>query len=142
MYYHLLSQCHCCPHIETSQLICTANQLTGFYMRATLTLNGLREKLKCCGQTMGFFFYQYFYFAGGYRTRLWHKCFFTDFVKYFRSAFLQKPSGWLFLKFYNKLICKKWEISTIKKITSHYFSHNFFNFVIFFFKTYSLISIT
>ena len=26
----------CCPHIETSQLICTANQLTGFYMRATL----------------------------------------------------------------------------------------------------------
>ena len=25
----------CCPHIETSQLICTANQLTGFYMRAT-----------------------------------------------------------------------------------------------------------
>ena len=23
-------KCHCCPHIETSQLICTANQLTGF----------------------------------------------------------------------------------------------------------------
>ena len=29
------------PHIETSQLICTANQLTGFYMRATLACNGL-----------------------------------------------------------------------------------------------------
>ena len=29
------------PHIETSQLICTENQLTGFCMRATLTLNGL-----------------------------------------------------------------------------------------------------
>ena len=29
------------PHIETSQLICCANQLTGFYMRATLALNGL-----------------------------------------------------------------------------------------------------
>ena len=27
--------------METSQLICTANQLTGFYMRATLTFNGL-----------------------------------------------------------------------------------------------------
>ena len=27
--------------IETSQLICAANQLTGFYMRATLTINGL-----------------------------------------------------------------------------------------------------
>ena len=30
--------------IETSQLICWANQLTGFYMRATLALNGLKEK--------------------------------------------------------------------------------------------------
>ena len=27
--------------IKTSQLICCANQLTGFYMRATLALNGL-----------------------------------------------------------------------------------------------------
>ena len=31
----------CCPHIETCQLICRANQLTGFYMRATLAFNGL-----------------------------------------------------------------------------------------------------
>ena len=36
----------CCPHIETSQLICTANQLTGFYMRATLALNGLKAFFK------------------------------------------------------------------------------------------------
>ena len=35
-------KCQCCPHIETSQLICWANQLTGFYMRATLALNGLK----------------------------------------------------------------------------------------------------
>ena len=34
-------KCQCCPHIETSQLICTANQLTGFYTRATLAINGL-----------------------------------------------------------------------------------------------------
>ena len=27
--------------IETSQLICSSNQLTGFYMRATLALKGL-----------------------------------------------------------------------------------------------------
>ena len=27
--------------IETSQLICTANQLTGFYMRSTLAHNDL-----------------------------------------------------------------------------------------------------
>ena len=31
----------CWPHIETSRLICRANQLTGFYMRATLAFNGL-----------------------------------------------------------------------------------------------------
>ena len=37
-------KCHCCPHIETSQLICKAKQLSGFYMRATLTLNGLSKK--------------------------------------------------------------------------------------------------
>ena len=30
-----------CPHIETSQLICTGNQLTGFCMRAKLALKGL-----------------------------------------------------------------------------------------------------
>ena len=34
-------KCQFCPHIETSPLICTANQLTGFYIRATLALNGL-----------------------------------------------------------------------------------------------------
>ena len=33
------------PHIETSQLICTANQLTGFYLRATLVLNGWMTQL-------------------------------------------------------------------------------------------------
>ena len=32
-------------HIETSQMICNANQLTGFYMRATLELNGLKESM-------------------------------------------------------------------------------------------------
>ena len=34
----------CCPDMETSQLICTANQLTGFYVGATLALNGLNPK--------------------------------------------------------------------------------------------------
>ena len=34
-------KCQCCPHIETNQLICFANQLTGFCMRARLALNGL-----------------------------------------------------------------------------------------------------
>ena len=33
-------------HIETSQFICTANQLTGFYMRRNAVINGLKTKLK------------------------------------------------------------------------------------------------
>ena len=40
---HSPIKCQCCPHIETSQLICTANQLTGFYIRATMALNGLKD---------------------------------------------------------------------------------------------------
>ena len=39
-------KCQCCPHIETSQLIYCANQLTGFYMRATLALDGLKTIIK------------------------------------------------------------------------------------------------
>ena len=35
----------CCLHIETSQLIWTVNQLTGFNMRATLAFNGLTSKI-------------------------------------------------------------------------------------------------
>ena len=31
----------CSHHIETSQLICSANQLTGFYMMRTLVVKGL-----------------------------------------------------------------------------------------------------
>ena len=50
--YFLTNCCpqKCCPHIETSQLICCANQanqLTGFYMRATLALNGLMRQNEC-----------------------------------------------------------------------------------------------
>ena len=43
------------PHIETSQLTCTANQLTGFYMRATLAINGLVRgaRIKILGSTNG-----------------------------------------------------------------------------------------
>ena len=37
-----LTHCHYCPHIEISQLICTANQLAGFYMSATLAFNELK----------------------------------------------------------------------------------------------------
>ena len=36
----------CCPHIETSQLICIGNQLTGFYIRTTLAFNGLIWSIK------------------------------------------------------------------------------------------------
>ena len=33
--------CQCCLHIETNQLLCCANQLTGFYRKATVAINGL-----------------------------------------------------------------------------------------------------
>ena len=33
-----------CHHIETSQLICRANQLISFYMMATLTFNELKTR--------------------------------------------------------------------------------------------------
>ena len=36
-------KCQFCLHIETRQLICTANQLTGFYMRSTLAHNGSND---------------------------------------------------------------------------------------------------
>ena len=37
--------------METSQLICTTNQLTGFYMRITLALNGLNPNDIANGDT-------------------------------------------------------------------------------------------
>ena len=33
-----------CHHIETSQLICIVNQLTGFYTMATLAFNELKKE--------------------------------------------------------------------------------------------------
>ena len=44
---------HCCPHIETSQLIFIANQLTGFYMRAMQALNRL---INTHSQKLGYIF--------------------------------------------------------------------------------------
>ena len=48
--FHIKTSHLCCPHIGTSQLICFANQLTGFYMRATqmttLDWNGLSSDIK------------------------------------------------------------------------------------------------
>ena len=38
-----LNKSQSCYHIETSQLICPTNQVTGFYMMATLAFNELKE---------------------------------------------------------------------------------------------------
>ena len=40
-------------HIDTSQLICIKIQLTGFYLRGTLTLNALKKSLKTQKITQG-----------------------------------------------------------------------------------------
>ena len=34
--FHLTFQDHCIHHVETSQMICSANQLTGFYILGNL----------------------------------------------------------------------------------------------------------
>ena len=39
----ILLKCQRCSHKETSQLICSSNQLIGFYMRATLAFHELSE---------------------------------------------------------------------------------------------------
>ena len=44
-YYQILPfNYHCFHHIETSQLVYRANQLTGFYMMGTLVVKRLREE--------------------------------------------------------------------------------------------------
>ena len=58
-YYQLIKR-QICYHKETSQLICSANQLTGFYMIASLAFNELKLrvyffflfKLKTCTFTL------------------------------------------------------------------------------------------
>ena len=39
--FNIIKNDQCPSHIETSQLICSANQLTGFYMRGILVVKGL-----------------------------------------------------------------------------------------------------
>ena len=41
-----------CHHMETSQFICSADQLTGFYMIVTLTFNELRTYLPSCENSL------------------------------------------------------------------------------------------
>ena len=36
---------HCSSYIETSQLLCSANQMTGFYMSGTLVVKGLNHTI-------------------------------------------------------------------------------------------------
>ena len=47
-------KCQSCHHTETSQLICSANRLTGFCMMATLVFNDLRP---CQASFMEFSFH-------------------------------------------------------------------------------------
>ena len=41
-----LIKCQNCHYVETTQLICFANQLTGLYMMATLAFNELMHSYK------------------------------------------------------------------------------------------------
>ena len=59
-------KCQCCPHIETSQSIGTANQLTGFCMRTKLALYGLKIAMN-----------QYYHFIKRFKQTLNSKFKFT-----------------------------------------------------------------
>ena len=48
LHYHIFNQCS--AHIETNQLICISNQLTGFYVSRTLVCIGLRIKFNLGGE--------------------------------------------------------------------------------------------
>ena len=54
-----LIKCQCYPHIGTSQLVCCANELTGFYMKITLTLNGLSSVVSLVNQWFKFWFLKF-----------------------------------------------------------------------------------
>ena len=87
----------CCPHIETSQLIFTANQLTGFYMRAALALNELNKKLHFLLTTK-----IQSIRAGNYRLKVIHKnitlmllIHFKPLVHFYTPRKYQKTAGFL-----------------------------------------------
>ena len=83
-----------CPsHIETSQLICSANQLTGFYIRTLLVVKGLRKQQELvfrsscpeaswikalleCLQACNFI-----------KKRLQHRCFPVNIAKFSKNIF-------------------------------------------------------
>ena len=50
------------------------------------------------------------------KKRLWQRCFFCEFCKFFKNIFLQKTSGWLLLMF----ICEFWEVFQITSFIQHF----------------------
>ena len=53
---HYLIKRQSCHHIETSQLICRANHLTGFYMMANFSFNELIPGIQHCIKLLKFCF--------------------------------------------------------------------------------------
>ena len=49
------------------------------------------------------------------KKRLWQRCFFCEFCKFFKNIFWQKTSGWLLLVF----ICEFWEVFQITSFIQH-----------------------
>ena len=91
-----------CHHMETSQFICSADQLTGFYMIVTLTFNELRTYLPSCENSLQHLVITAktininFSFRNVYpRYQKWKLFLLFFFRKYFRS----KSVGKWFFKF-------------------------------------------
>ena len=127
-------KCQCCPHIEGSQLIWTANQLIGFYMKAILALNGL-------SRTCPFRFFKCYFaqiFLGLFLNTLSHMFLWHDLVMVFIS--IPTVQVWIFHWFFHSLFnfrmttvyvmnefLKRFFCTSvqIQKISSQYLSHLF-----------------
>ena len=114
------------PHIETSQSICGANQLNGFYMMAILTCNMLNNQfgqyipkstsrisypemflvkgaLKICSKFIGeqscLCVISIMFQNNSIDITLRHGCSPINLLHIFRTAFFKNISGWLLLHF-------------------------------------------
>ena len=56
------------------------------------------------------------------KKRLWQRCFFCEFCKFFKNIFWQKTSGWLLLVF----ICEFWEVFQITSSIEHLWETAYF----------------
>ena len=86
-----------CPHTETSQFICSANQLTGFHMKTTVPLNESRG-----GSLWKGVFCKSVTFL---KKSLQHRYFPVNLIKFFRTHILWNACERLLVKHRTDFLC-------------------------------------